>query len=384
MKKSKFTRKYLFFLLFLGILTVALFIVFLPDFKSRIENTNPVTINVPIPEVLKKSAIYEISYGENKEITFDGITYDLTPLDKYTFITKEDGKVFARGDKSSIGEYNIILEGEGDRELDLTLNITLPEIDKTNLEREIREYLGNNIDQYGISISDLKRKDTFSINGTTIFPPASSAKLTIAILVLRDIEAGKYSLQTTYPKQVKYIHSPNDNISVLPNGTGVTIAKYLSELISISSNTAWYHLLHMLGDSWGDTGVNQRTIRELGVNPLFLDPYQSTSDGFVKIMSDVYNNVTLNKESAEYLFGLMKNATEFNKGGVSLGLPNGTEFVNKLGYHSTPDLVNFNDVSIVWGEKTDYAVAIIDKGIDWNSGKINLRELSKIIYKYLN
>jgi beta-lactamase class A len=326
----------------------------------------------------------QVNVGNEYDLVINNMEIETeTTLNKSDFINIEENTIKIKGLKENFG-YKFVelpLKNSG-KTLVLEINTTLPPVNWTQVEKDIKTFLGNQINQYGIMVYDLKRNESLGINESTIFPPASSAKLTIAILVLRDIEAGKYTLDSTYPVQSKYKHSNFDTIGMLPEGTQVPIRKYLEELIIMSSNTAWYHLVHMLGDSY--QVVNPRTIEELGVNPLFLDPYQATASNFVKIMKDVYYLKTLNENSRDYLFELMKNATQFNREGISLGIPSNIEFVNKLGYHWTHDLINFNDVAIVFGEKTDYAIAIIDENIDWTTGKNNLKEISRIVYTALN
>ncbi|BCX13955.1 MAG: hypothetical protein KatS3mg085_487 [Candidatus Dojkabacteria bacterium] len=326
----------------------------------------------------------EVKVGETHNLVLDNIKISSTYTNQYSdFIKIKQDQIEINGIKENYGSKFIDIPLQNsNQKLVLEIKTTLPPVDWTKLENDIRNFLGDQQNQYGIMIYDLKRHESLGLNETQIFPPASSAKITVAILVLRDIEAGKYTLDTTYPVQAKYKHSNFDAIGSLPEGTPVTIRKYLEELIMLSSNTAWYHLVHMLGDSY--EGVNPRTIEELGVNPLFLDPYQSTASNFVKVMSDVYYNKTLNEESKSYFFDLMRNATQFNREGVGLGVPPNVDFVNKLGYHWTYDLINFNDVAIVFGEKTDYAIAIIDENIDWTTGKYNIKEISSMVYSALN
>ncbi|GAB4284593.1 MAG: hypothetical protein Kow0081_1850 [Candidatus Dojkabacteria bacterium] len=324
-----------------------------------------------------------VEVGSAVEIDLSKYELDGLFFEEIVNATLINNKLSVKGSKDSVGN-EIIKVPLANSEADLVIEIEtyLSSVEWEELKQEIQSYLGDSLNSYGIMVYDLKRGQTLEINPDKIFPPASSAKLTIAALVLRDIEQGKYSLDSTFPVNDRFKHSEFDSIGALPDGTEVKIRTYLEELIILSSNTAWYHLVHMLGDSY--EAVNPRTINELGVNPLFLDPYMSTARNFVIVMKDIYFARTLSPESRDYLFDLMRNATEFNRGGIGLGLPDGVDFVNKLGYHWTDDLINFNDVAIVFGEKTDYAIAIIDENIDWVTGKENLKNISKMVYRYLN
>lgn len=258
------------------------------------------------------------------------------------------------------------------------------EVDLTSLKKDLKSYLSNKgLDsKYGIYIKDLGRNETVSINADTIFPPASMAKMTMAMLILRDIDAGKYTLDTTYPIQDSVKFSTEDDLGKLPNGTPVTIRKYLEKLIEDSNNTAWYHMDKFLGGSY--ESVNPRTISELGVNPLFLNPHEGTASNLGHLFEDLYNARTVSVKSRDYLIDLMEHALEWNRAGIGLGLPTGIQFANKIGNLWTDSDINYCDSAIVYGKYTNYILIIMDKDIDWESGKVNLKDLSSIVYNYLD
>jgi beta-lactamase class A len=374
---NKHKRKIIFISLIGFVLLLALVIIFypkgntekLPDDFSRV-NTSVENITVNIGESKIITVPEGFALAENQSLPefliVQNSSIEITPKkqDKGSFFLNYINK------NNSAIAYNILIENKT--------------VDWESLSKELEQYLQPVKEKYGVYVYDLSRNESLGINEDVQFPPSSTAKLPVAILVMRDIQNGKYTLEDTYPVQTKYKHSTVDSIGKYPEGTKLTIETYLEAMMIESNNSAWYHLVQMLGSPWGDTGVNQRTINELGVNPYFIDPYVGTAKNLAQQLADVYNLKTLNEENSQYLINMMKRALKFNREGIGLGLPTGVEFANKLGYHWTPDLVNFVDGAIVFGHNRDYVVGILDKDIDWSVGKKNLQELSKIIYKYLD
>jgi len=375
-------------IIILGIILIGIVIIFIFIVGGRydLNNDNIQETNVDIalenetPYIEPEPRIQEveIQIHDTFYIEFDEINaIDDLPA----FIELDNNLLTINPTKDNIGNHTITLE-DINEEVILNINIVLPQVKWSSLENELRNFLGNQIDRYGIYIYDLKREENFGINEHKIFPPASSAKITIAVLVLRDIDAGIYFLDSTYPIQNAHKNSFSNNLGVYPEGAQVTLDKYLRELIINSNNTAWYHLVALQGHSY--QSVNPRTIEELGVNPLFMDPYQGTARNLGKVFKDIYLENTLSHSSSHYLISLMENATPFNREGLSLDIPNNLKFANKLGYHWTHDLVNFVDTAIIWGNSTNYVVSVLNEGVDWNTGKRNLEGISSIIHRHID
>ncbi len=261
------------------------------------------------------------------------------------------------------------------------INVLNPPVDSSMLEAEISKILGTKQKDFGVYVQDLTRNQTINVNGNEVFAPASMAKVAMAVLVLRDIDAGKYSLDTTYPIQDSLLFTSGDSLSLLPAGTEVTISQYLEDMIIISSNTAWYHLNAFLGGSY--EVVNQRTIDELNVNPLFLDPLIATPVTIGKVLIDLYNAETLSQESSEYLINLMKNAVESNREGIGSVLPAGVEFANKVGFLATETDLSYMDSAIVFSVTTDYVLVIMNKDTDWTTALNYIKQISEVVYNYL-
>ncbi len=279
------------------------------------------------------------------------------------------------------GEYTYIFE-YGDRIVQYEISVRYKEVDLVSMKTEIESVLGEYRDQFSINLYDFKRELGWDYNKDKIVEPASIAKLPVAMLVMMDIDKGLYTLDTTYPILDSQKFSFSGNIGSLPEGTEVTIDYYLSNLLSMSDNNAWYILTYFLGGNW--EAVNPRIMNELGVNPLFLDPPQGTAKNVGKLLQKLYLNEGISKESSEYILNKLEEAGDLARAGVGLGLPSGTTYYNKIGTLMAGDKYSYQDAAIVLGEYTDYSLVIMDEYIDWDLGQVLLRDISSVVYRYLN
>ncbi|MFS8131327.1 MAG: serine hydrolase [Candidatus Dojkabacteria bacterium] len=374
-----------------GCLVILLFMCFLVAIFTLlfyIVRTNYVSTLLPSvfeSTILVSSPVepdVKVLVGESKTIQIP-TGYFLNIAKLPSFIKYNDNSLVISPEKFDDGDY-VIEFTNGSSSIETTITVAYNDVDFDAMKRELISYLNVNglFDKYGIWIKDLGRNTVTGINNSVIFPPASMAKMTMAILILRDIDAGKYTLDTTYPIQDDVKFSTDDELGELPAGTQVPIHTYLERLIEDSNNTAWYHMDKFLGGSY--EAVNPRTVNELGVNPLFLNPHIGTAEMLGKLFDDLYNARTVSVKSRDYLINLMENALEWNRQGIGLGLPDGIQFANKIGNLWTDNDINYCDSAIVYGKNTNYIMIVMDKDIDWDSGRDNLEGLSKIVYSFLD
>jgi beta-lactamase class A len=93
--------------------------------------------------------------------------------------------------KSDNGNHYIRFSDSETNSIIYSIDITRSQVDWSALRASLESYLGEYSSSYGIYIYDLNREQEFGINADVEFPPASIAKLTVAALVLRDVDAGR-------------------------------------------------------------------------------------------------------------------------------------------------------------------------------------------------
>jgi len=298
------------------------------------------------------------------------------------FVIQNENKLLMYPKKEHTNKkYKVLLKSANNYYKNPIITVKLKELNMDLLDKKIKKYLGSRKNEFGIFVYDLLRNQTYGLNEDKKFIPASTAKMTVALLVMRDIDSGKRTLNSTYPIQNKLKHSWDDNLGRLPEGTQVKLDTYLRELLIYSSNTAWYHLVQMLGGSWEE--VNYRTMSELGINPLFMDPYIGTARMLSKTFEEIYFKQLISTESANYLKQVLSQAVPSMKAGIGQNLKNNPEFINKLG-HNCCDRINYVDGILVWGQNTDYIISVLNINVNWEEGKIILRDLGRIISEFID
>lgn len=361
--------------------SLAFLILFLPNFivfatKDTEKNQN-IFPNTNLGAEIRMS----LQIGRYSSEKFQLPTGYFYSQDTYSFIDAEENILNLSPGKGDIGSYVIIIPRiDGYENLRLEIEVLPDQINTELLKTEISSYLGEFQNQFGIYIYDFDRELEIGINENEIFSPASIAKLPVAVLVLKDVDSGLRALEETFPVTNQLKFSTIDSIGALPNGTQLTIDTYLDHMIRESNNTAWYHL---------DQGVlesktTQRTVEELGLNPFFNFPHEATPRNVGTLMRQIYNQQILEAETNEYLLNLLKNVVPSLRDGVEQGIPANTHIANKIGFLNTPNDLSYQDAAIVWGERTDYVIIIMNKNTPWDKGVRDLEELSRIVYRHLN
>lgn len=353
--------------------------------KPSTRELEPINADTQIEPFSMQESEYKEEYLENnKDYTFEvDKNYFLTNETELPhFITFENNKITVNGVKNSIGTHTLKFQNGSKNELNFLLHIESPNLNFESLETQINSILGDKASSYTIYLENLLNGQHLDINKGKIVEPASIAKLPVAILTLKDVDAGKISLADTYPITNQNKFGTAGNLGNLPSGTEVKISTYLEELIYHSDNNAWFVLIEFLGGNL--ESVVPRTINELGVNPLFLYPPQGTSEGVGKILKDLYFRNILSEKSTDYLISLFENSDPWTRNAIGSGLPSEAKFINKIGTLDDSGKVSYQDGAIVWGERSDYVLVIMNEDIDWVTGQQNIKMISELVYNFLN
>lgn len=306
------------------------------------------------------------------------------------FVTIEEAELIVEPEKQDIGEYQIVFKQQAQNSTGpvrtiCNIEVSPKEVDFPLLQEEIEKKLGKNKENFGIYLKDLLRGETIEINPDKIVPTASLVKIPIVTGVLRKIDKGEAKLTDTYPIQNKYKHTNSDALGSLSEGTKVSLERYIEEAIHVSSNTAQYHLRQYLG---GTKKLNEIVRNELGVDPYFEDPHQTTAHNVGQVLQGIYSNTLLTKTSADYLLKLMRNTSSSLRQAIPAGIPDikGVKVASKVGFlFGGREGDVYSDAAIVTGIHTDYILVVINsKAPAYPQGKDKIREISQLIYNALD
>lgn len=332
------------------------------------------------PEILK------IQVGQEYILHFENqVNPYQSEFPHFSSIDTDKVRINLLPSSDDIGKYQMkvkFLDYDNARTFEISVVLSEAEIDQ--IETEIVRILGDQAENYGIYIYDLKRNISIAHNSDDEYPPASISKVPVAIIVLKNIQEGKLALKSAYPLTDEVKQSEFDALTYFDAGTYFTIEELLQRMIEESYNTG----LNMLENISGGIGeLNIRHREELGINNFFRIPFVSTPREIGLVFQKIYNGVYLDEEWNKYLLDLMTyDITRFNDriAAVQVDFPESI-VAHKTGYQYSDETgLSYVDAGIVFGEKTDFVIVILNT---WTTEHISREKSSEIVnyvYSILN
>ena len=252
----------------------------------------------------------------------------------------------------------------------------------------------------GVSALHIESGKSHSFNGGDRFPMQSVYKFPIAMVMLQEIDAGKYALtDSVVIDPGEYIpargHSPiRDRY---PNGVTLTIAEILEYNVSQSDGTACDVLLRLLG---GTEAVNRR-VHALGVTDIAIattemvqvanDTIQyrnwTTPEAMSELLAVFHRRKFLSDRSYALLAEYMTFSNRYFDKRIKQLLPAGTEVIHKTGTAATIDGLTraTNDVGIITlpdGNHLAVSVFISDSRDAQRDRELAIARAAKVSYDY--
>ncbi len=233
-----------------------------------------------------------------------------------------------------------------------------------SLRHNLQRLLSTKDAVVGVSISGNDGKDTLSINGGKHLPMQSVFKFHIALVILSEIDKGKYSLDEKVKIEQKDLlpglYSPLRD--KYPQGAMLTIAKILEYTVSKSDNVGCDALLRLVG---GPNVVEEYFIKNnfndisIKINEEVMQnnwdlQFQNwtTPNAANQVLSTFYYNTSkfLSPKSYNFIWKIMKE-TETGKDRLKGQLPQGTTVAHKTGFSGTNKegiSAAVNDIGIIF------------------------------------
>ncbi len=235
----------------------------------------------------------------------------------------------------------------------------------------------------GAFVLDLDTGDYASVNGEKVFPAASIIKLPILVAFLQDVEAGKISLNETLTMTSDMVADGSGYMQDLPVGSKFTALKTISNMITVSDNTATNMAIRRLG---GIKVVNQR-FKDWGLSKTRMynwlpDGYgtnTTTAKELVKVMGMLEQGELLTSQKNTAI-DIMKRVETRNR--LPRGLGAGATIAHKTGTLSRL----LGDSGIVYmpnGKR--YLIAVLVGNDDDDPEAVPyIQDVSRIVYRYLD
>ena len=251
----------------------------------------------------------------------------------------------------------------------------IPDELRNNLYNVIRSYSTLNIGIHAISLKDytcIGYNESFSI------ATSSTVKAPFALYVMKEIAAGKHTLDEKVKYESKHLNTGSGVIKNSKFGTEFSVEYLMTQMIHESDNIAFL----MLQDYFGYQGYNEM-ISNLGCN-IWLNGYTQwgfyTAEELAIIWNEIYN---FSKETDEgkYLLDLLINA-KYNFMKDNLGRY--SKVAHKSGFTDT----SYNDAAIIFtdsdlnpelGHANDYIIVFMSNPGDSGFNRIAMGNIAKEI-----
>lgn len=231
----------------------------------------------------------------------------------------------------------------------------------------------------GVYVKNLQTGEEIKINEDKEFYPASIYKVPLSILILKDVDDGKISLDDEYT--VNYSHIAYDFDPLASQVSNIVSVRYLLELlIKNSDNTAQKLLVNEVIGSYEK--YNERINDELDIDG-FQGDFETlsvTPQQVGKLFENIHNQEYLSSKSNDYLVDLLSNTSSNFDDRIVAGIPDDIQTAHKIG--QLDDI--YQDAGIVFGDN-DYVVILLNEKImSYELASEKVSKISNIIWNYFN
>ena len=269
------------------------------------------------------------------------------------------------------------------------------------LRSQIQKVISGKNAEVGVSIMGNNGKDTLSIQGEARFPMQSVFKFHIAIVMLTEIDKGRFSLnqkiEIKKEELLPNLYSPLRD--KYPQGANLTISEILEYTVSKSDNVGCDVLLRLLGgpqvveDYFAKNGFKNISIKineEVMQNNWDLQFQNWTTPNSARevLHSFYYNNKNLlSTKSHEFIWRVMKQ-TETGKDRLKGQLPPGTTVAHKTGWSGTNKAgitAAVNDIGVVFlpgGQPLFISVFVSNSREDNAANEKIISDIAKVAWDY--
>jgi beta-lactamase class A len=235
----------------------------------------------------------------------------------------------------------------------------------------------------GMFFIDVETGDYVDIEGSKVFPAASTIKLPVLLALFEAVDAGRVRLDETLVVTNALIASGSGNLQYY-RGAKLSVLATATKMITISDNTATNMIVKRLG---GLAAVNER-FRRWGLENTYMKNYMGDFNGtnktsaidLVRVSALIAKSMIITSESRQKVLDIL-NASE-NRQMLRAGLGEGAHIAHKTG-----------DIGFVIGDagiiekpsgKLYLAGVLVRRPYNDTRGRDFVQKVSRITYNYFN
>jgi len=248
---------------------------------------------------------------------------------------------------------------------------TVAKSGKTNeLKSLISNYISKLPGKYGVTFIDLATGEMVNVNDKIEYIAASTSKLPVNVLLYKNIEAGKVSLDQKLVYQKEDLEPGTGSIQRSPFGTEYTVRETSKRAIRQSDNCGVNMLIRLLGIE------NVRNyIDEVGGQVHYGKTHRSCPYDMAQIAQDLYKLYLNNENVYGELLNNMENTDWHDR--IDANLPKEVKVAHKIGNQ----LSTRNDIGIVFAAHP-YVLSIMTANVNEDAACKSIADLSSKIYDF--
>lgn len=253
-----------------------------------------------------------------------------------------------------------------------------------NLKSLVQDVVSENPDiKTSVFFLNLSNSGWFSVNGTDTFIPASLLKLPMLMSYykLHENEKDLFDQQIFYKGENFNTYKNIGNGTITPGNT-YTVKELMREMIIHSDNNALQLLYKYREGSLKSIFADMKISLPSSDDEISTEDFLTTRD-VARFLLVLYNSSYLTPENSEEALKILSESVF--KDGIVAGVPDDIVVSHKFGERTLIEKgrnlqTELHDCGIVYHPRVPYIVCIMTKGGDFNSEKLQIQKISKIIY----
>ena len=343
----------------------------------------------------KLSASPQVRYMDNLVVdktTYNGLYY----FDQYGKMVTDPGIHYLEMNAAGQmfdgyyyfgGENGVLVQEEGTTPegfpVDGIGKVETKDLGMEGLETRLTELFGSYDGIWSVYVKDLTNDKEFQLNSLPLY----SASLIKAFVMAQTYANMDTVLQSEAAKMKKDVSDPAVSTKVndlLWNMITVSDNESFNELVRLQTTSGVFKdgaeaVNAFLAESqFADTSV-QHTLSPSASKDAGLGGRNTTSvKDCGELLSRIYKGECVSKEASEAMLNLLLNQQVTTK--IPSGISASVEIANKTGETDTDQ----HDIAIVYGEKTTYILCVMSENCKSGDAVSHIRDISGIVYNYLN
>ncbi len=267
--------------------------------------------------------------------------------------------------------------------LDKNLAKTFPNYDTNSIQTAVEGFIAKNNYNVSAYMLNLRNGANFGINEKEGSFPASLNKLPLAMLIMEEVEAGRFKLNTKIAIDVSVIpeeYQSDITADYYRQNQKLPIHTLLENLLQKSDNSAFWILLSLVSEAKLDNLLDYFSIDPAGTMSYDRSIQYAGKKGpksLANIFSSLYFSNVLEPDHSEYLLGLLANTT-FDMAKLA-DLPATAKVAHKYGSYKEAKI--FQDCGIIYYEKTRTLYCITVRNQDEDSAASTTASIVQALQK---